>query len=289
MRERVVPYLGTRRGRLAALRGIAAIAVMLGCAHSAAAKPGITGPFRYMQNQINALKQTVEQQAGELDATKQDLTEAQSEIDSLQDDLSDAKSEIDALKQTVQQQSTDMTALQQALTQAQSDIGTLQDSLTTALGQIGSLNTLVQNQQQDIEDVEAKNVAQDSAITAVDNKITKEVRAFVYSNRGLGGDFVVINPAPLDNPNSSVVLESTGVFLVTLKGPAGSFPNAADAVAVATPENDAGAAGSAGAARSATVALVTQASDTMQYRVRIHDANGNPVTSAFNLVLLTPQ
>ncbi|MCC6488573.1 MAG: hypothetical protein IT364_13840, partial [Candidatus Hydrogenedentes bacterium] len=74
---------------------------------------------------------------------------------------------------------------------------------------------------------------------------------------------------------------------VTLAGPAGSFPNAADAVAVATPEVNADVAGSGGPTLSATVATVAASDTNMQYRVRIHDADGTAVTAAFNLVVLS--
>jgi hypothetical protein len=197
------------------------------------------------------------------------------------------QAQIDVLNDTVQDQVTDLEALQEALSQAQTDIGTLQTDLATALGLIGTLDTQVQSQDQQIQDLTTENQNQDQAIADLAAMITKEVRAFVYSNRGLGGDFIVINPAPLNNPGSSVVEESAGVFLVTLDGPVGSFPNAGDSVAVATPEVDADAPGSGGPTLSATVAQVAASDTNMQYRVRIHDADGNPVTAAFNLVILS--
>lgn len=197
------------------------------------------------------------------------------------------QAQINVLNETIQDQQTDLDSLEQALSQAQTDIGTLQSDLADAVSQIGALNTQVQSQQTEIQNLATENDNQDQAIADLAAMITKEVRAFVYSNRGLGGDFIVINPAPLNNPGSSVVEESAGVFLVTLDGPAGSFPNAADSVAVATPEVNADVAGSAGPTLSATVAQVAASDTNMQYRVRIHDADGNPVTAAFNLVVLS--
>lgn len=197
------------------------------------------------------------------------------------------QTQIDALNDTIQQQTTDLDALMQGLQQAQQDIATLQTDLATAQSQIGTLQTENQTQDTQIQQLINDNQAQDQAIANLAASITKEVRAFVYSNRGLGADFVFINPTPLDNPGSSVVEESPGIFLVTLDGPAGSFPNASEAVAVATPEVNASTAGSDGPSLMATVSLVSSSDTNMQYRVRIHDADNNPVTAAFNLVVLT--
>jgi hypothetical protein len=59
------------------------------------------------------------------------------------------------------------------------------------------------------------------------------IRAFVFSNIGLGGNFAIFNPASIAT-DSTITQVRTGVFLVTLNGPAGSFPNANNVVAVAT-------------------------------------------------------
>jgi outer membrane murein-binding lipoprotein Lpp len=247
-------------------RGMVTVIVLLvGCSNASAGLLTTNFVLR-LQSRVNTLTNTVEAQATEIAAAEEALSAAQTDIETLQNGLASAIAQIQNLIAENQTQG-------QALAQAQADLGTLS-------GQI-------QTQQQQIQNLTTENQNQDQAIAAVAASITKEVRAFVYSNRGVGLDFVYINPAPLNNPGTSVVVESTGVFLVTLEGPAGWFPNATEAVAVATAEVAAGVPGSTHPGRVATVAYVSSTNTRVQYRVRLHDSTGAPITDAFNLVILT--
>jgi hypothetical protein len=113
------------------------------------------------------------------------------------------------------------------------------------------------------------------------------VRAFVYSNIGLGGNFAIFNPAQLSSA-STIVQERTGVFLVTLNGPAGSFPNPNNVVAVATAEVNSDASGDTAPMFANTALVSGNGSTQIQYLVRTFNASGSLETCSFNLVIMTP-
>ncbi len=113
------------------------------------------------------------------------------------------------------------------------------------------------------------------------------IRAFVYSNIGVGANFAIFNPASLAS-SSTITQVRTGVFLVTLNGPAGSFPNPNNSVAVVSAEVNSDTSGDSMPAFAATSIVSGNGSTQLQYMVRTFNAAGVLEPHAFNLIITTP-
>jgi Collagen triple helix repeat (20 copies) len=112
------------------------------------------------------------------------------------------------------------------------------------------------------------------------------IRAFVYSNIGVGGNFVIFNPASIA-ASSTVVLQRTGVFLITLNGPAGSFPNPNNAVAIVSVEGNSDASGDSMPDFATTSIVSGNGSTQLQYMVRTFNAAGTLETHPFDFLVMT--
>ena len=113
------------------------------------------------------------------------------------------------------------------------------------------------------------------------------VRAFVYSNIGVGGNFAIFNPSTIA-AGSTITEVRTGVFLVTLNGPSGAFPNPNNSVAVVSVEGNGDTSGDSMPDFATTSIVSGNGSTQLVYMVRTFNASGALEAHAFNLVIMTP-